>query len=59
MTRCEAADHDRETTVEMQKQAAQLVEQFNRLIDERRYAEAEVSPSAHEISPTMRLPRCW
>jgi general secretion pathway protein D len=43
---------DRETTVEMQNKLAQLVEQFNRLIDERRYAEAEaIAKQAHEIAP--------
>ena len=43
---------DRETTVEMQTKLAQLVEQFNRLIDERRYAEAEIiAKQAHEIAP--------
>ncbi len=43
---------DRESTVEMQNKLAQLVEQFNKLIDERRYAEAEIiAKQANEIAP--------
>lgn len=43
---------DRETTVEMQSKLGQLVEQFNKLVDERRYAEAEIiAKQANEIAP--------
>ena len=43
---------DRESTVEMQNKLGQLVEQFNKLIDERRYAEAEIiAKQANEIAP--------
>ena len=43
---------NREVTVEMQTKLAQLVENFNKLIDERRYAEAEVvAKQANEIAP--------
>jgi general secretion pathway protein D len=43
---------DREATVEMQTKLGQLVEQFNSLIDERRYAEAEIiAKQANEIAP--------
>jgi general secretion pathway protein D len=45
-------ERDRQVTVEMQTKLAQLVEQFNKLIDERRYAEAEIiAKQAHEIAP--------
>ncbi|WP_425616826.1 hypothetical protein NA78x_000486 [Anatilimnocola sp. NA78] len=41
-----------ELTLEMQDKLASLVEQFNRLMDENRYAEAEViSKQAREIEP--------
>jgi general secretion pathway protein D len=43
---------DQELTVEGQNKLAQMVEQFNRLIDERRYPEAEViAMQARDIDP--------
>lgn len=45
-------DRGREATIEMQTKLAQLVEQFNKLIDERRYSEAEIiAKQANEIAP--------
>jgi general secretion pathway protein D len=47
---------DQELTIEMQNKLAQLVEQFNKLMDEYRFAEAEViAKQARELDPNSQV----
>lgn len=47
---------DREMTIETQNKLAEIVEQFNRLMEENRYAEAEVlAKQARELAPESSI----
>lgn len=49
-------DNDRKMTVETQNKIAELVEKFNRLMDEQRYAEAEViAKQVRELEPESSI----
>ena len=55
-------DIERETNVKLQTQQklAELVNQYNRLIEEQRFEEAEViAKRAQELAPASKLPKSW